>query len=230
MPLTLAQLTSRARDRLNESTARQWTDQQLKSWVNEGVKDIARKTESLTDRQTIPAVIGTGEYALDADCLRVHWVEWAATGDNLTVPLDYSDVMNMADFGWSSRTLQATRPYAYTLWGVLPNIKLIVHPVPSVAGNFTVYYYRLPTDLSVAGADDAVTPEILPGWDDIVLDYVEFRAMRRDRNPAWVEAKALYDENLSSMFDATRRLTDQAGIIVGGSAGGHLPSWLVNDW
>lgn len=230
MPLTLAQLTTRLRDRLNESTARQWTDQQLKSWINEGVKDIARKTESLTDRQTIAAIVGTGEYSLSANCLRVHWVEWAATDDNQTTPLDFSDVMNMDGFGWSSRSLQANRPYAYTLWGVLPNIKLIVHPKPSVAGNFTIYYYRLPTDLSVAGADDALTPEILPGWDDIVMDYVEFRAMRRDRNGAWVEAKALYDENLSSMFDATRRLTDQAGIISAGSAGGHLPAWLVNDY
>lgn len=227
MPHTFTSLLTMTRDRLDEATARQWTDVQLRRWLNDGCKDLARKTEYLTERDTVAAVVSTREYSLDANILRVHRVEFTATGDSSTYPLEYVDVMNMDAFGWSARTLTSSHPYLYTIWGSIPNLKLIVHPGPSIAGNFVVYHYRLPTALATDGTADASSPEIPDGWDDLLVDYCEFRALRRDRDPRWTEAKAIYDENVTVMFEATRRWTDQAGMIVPGGSFGHLPSWLV---
>lgn len=216
------------RNRLDESAARQWTDAQIRAWVNEATKDIARKTEALEDRATIAAVISpvTAEYALAASTIRVHRVEFKATANNLTIPLDYADVKNMDGFGWSQRTLAQNQPYAYTIWGSGATLKLVVHPAPSAAGNFTVWYYRLPVELAEDGSDDSDPVELPAAWDDILLDYVEYRALRKDRDPRWVEAKALYDENLSTMYDNTRRWADEAGAIM--PAVSHLPVWLTD--
>lgn len=228
---TMATFLADARVRLDEATARQWTDPNIRSWINEGARDIARKTESLQERGTIAAVVGTAEYSLttmDADIIRVHRVEFKQTAGSFTRELEYADVKGMDGFGWEHRSLSDSQPYVYTVWGSARTLKLIVHPAPSVAGNFTVYYYHLPAELAEDGTADATHVEIPPGWDDVLLDYVEYRALRKDRDARWVEAKGIYDENLSLMYDNTRRWVDQAGAIVPHRS--PLPVWLTSDF
>ena len=72
---------------------------------------------------------------------------------------------------------------------------------------------------------DTATVDIQSGWEELVENYCEFRAKRRDADPTWQEAKALYEEKLSQMMALTRRLTDQAGFIVNDS-GVMIPQWL----
>lgn len=222
---TQATFLADARIRLDEASADQWTDAQIRSWINEGAMDIARKTESLQDRQTIAGVVGTAEYSLATNCIRVHRVEWTPTGEN-TTRLEYADVKSMDGYGWEQRTLQNARPYAYTIWGSGTALKLVTFPAPSTAGNFTTWYYRLPTNLAEDGTAAASTVEIPQGWDEILLDYVEYRALRKDRDPRWQENKALYDENLLTMYENTRRWTDSAGVI--DHTYSSLPAWLTS--
>ena len=49
---------------------------------------------------------------------------------------------------------------------------------------------------------------------NVVYLYAEYRALRRDRDPRWQESKGLFDEALGSLYDISRRHTDQAGQIV----------------
>ena len=58
------------------------------------------------------------------------------------------------------------------------------------------------------------------------MDYVEYRALRKDRDQRWTESKALYDENLATMFDNTRRWADEAGTI--DPMSNNLPVWLTS--
>lgn len=223
---TQATFLSKSRTRLDEATARQWTDQSIREWINEGARDIARKTETLEDRDTIPAVVGTGEYTIDTDVVRIHRVEFTPTDED-TTELIYADLKDLDSFGWRQRTMSQDRPYVYSTWGARRGLKLIVFPVPATAGNFTVYSYVMPAALAESTSGDAaVHVEIPQAYDDVLLDYIEYRAMRKDRDPRWVEAKGLYDENLSQMYDNTRRWSDQPGMILPGSHGA-LPAWLV---
>lgn len=223
---TQGDFITKARVRLNESTARQWTDTNLRQWINEGARDIARKTESLEDRDTVAAVVGTAEYTLDTDVIRIHRVEFTPTGED-TIRLEYVDIKDMDNFGWRQRTLRQDRPYVYSVWGSGRALKLIVHPVPATAGNFTIWVYRTPAVLAESTTTDAATHvEIPQNWDDILLDYIEYRALRMDRDQRWVEAKAIYDENAAQMYDNTRRWVDQGGMILP-NAPGALPVWLT---
>lgn len=229
MPVTQAQLLTSIRARMNEATARNWTDAFFRTLINDAAKDIARKTETLEDIDDIAAVISpvTNQYSINADCLRVHMVEFKQTSDDRRQQLEYVDIRNMEAFGWANRSLAQAMPEYYTIWGSGVTLKLTVFPAPSVAGTFYAYYYRLPTVLATDGSAANSTVEIPEGWNDVALDYVEFRALRQDRDPRWREAKDIYDENLAQMYDNTRRWVDQPGLIVPNGIGSYLPRWLV---
>lgn len=224
---TQSELLLVVRERLDEATEHQWNDDELRRLINEGAKDIARKTESLLDRDDITAVAGTQEYTMSTDTIRVNRVEWRPDGDDQVYPLEYRDFNNADGVWWTGQIQTEGTPVIYTMWGFPPSLKLIAYPTPSVAGVFKVYYYRLPVELAVDGSDSGTTVEIPEGWDDVVADYAEFRALRKDRDPEWQTAKAIYDEHVLDLNATSRRWTDQAGMIVAGTS--FVPSWLYGE-
>lgn len=218
---TLTSLLADVRDRLDETTANQWTDAMLTRWINEGLRDVARRTETLMDRDTIAAVAGVQEYTLGTDMLRVYRVEYKRTGDTQIYNLEYKDFNNLDAVWWTSQAITQNTPSYFTMWGYPPAAKLIVYPKPAAAGTFTVFFYKTPA-LLVSGSDVAEIPD---GWFDIIVNYCEFVALRRDADPRWQEAKSLYEENLNNMYELTRRWTDQAGSI-DSNTGSMVPAWL----
>lgn len=229
MSATLSTLRSRLRVRLEEASARFWDDSDLNTWINEGARDIARRAEVLEATTTINTTANTQQYTLPADTLRVYRVEWSRDGATGTtvVPLEYKDFNSMDSIWWSNSRQGRGDPYWYTMWGFPPTLSLVLYPTPdaSVTAGITIYYYRLPADATA----DGNSVECPAGWEDLVLDYAEYMAWRKDGNQAWSEAKQLYEQKLENLIETTRRWTDQAGSFSPG-LGGYLPSWLVNDW
>lgn len=220
---TLLQFRTLIRDRLDEPTARFWTDTQLNSWINEAAADIARRTETLQDRQTQSVVANTREYSLDANVLRVYRVEYIPTGAGQpTYPLEYRQ-FNALDSIWHTQSALTTgTPCYFTIWGFSPTNKIILYPTPTRAGTLRVYVYRLPT----ATTTDGTTIEVPAGWDSLVIDYAEYSALRKDRDPRWSEARSLYESRLADMWDMTRQYSDQMSVITPDVPLG-LPQWLV---
>lgn len=224
MSSTLKMLRDDLRDRLDELDARQWTDAQLSKWINEGARDLTRRTECLRDRWTTPTVIGTQEYTGPTDLIRLHRVEYQAADDQ-THALEYRDFQNMDSVWWSSQKTAEGTPLYYTTWGMPPNFKIVLFPTPAAVGTIRCFYYRL----SATALDDTTTVEVPEGWEDAVVTYAEMMAMRRDGNPAWQESKGLYEEKLSDLLVTAQRYGDQAGMIDTFNGSGGLPGWLVND-
>jgi hypothetical protein len=217
---TLSVVRGDVRDRLNEATAREWTDGMLTRWINDATRDIARRSECLLDRQDITAIAGTQEYALPSNTVRVDRIEWRPSGSTQVIPLEYMDFNNADAVWWTSQTVSQGTPGIFTTWGFPPNLKLVVYPTPGGAGTFKCFYYRLPT----AAAADGDTVEVPEGWEDAIAEYAEAMALRRDGDPRWQEAKQLYEENVSHLIDVTRRFVDQAGAITVGTT--QVPGWL----
>lgn len=215
------------RSRLDEPSEHQWLDEELRRWINDAAVDIARKTETLLDRDDITAIIGTQEYTMANDTIRVHRVEWRPAGDDNVYPLEYRDFQSADSVWWTGQIQTEGQPVIYTLWGFPPALKLIVYPTPSEAGSFKVYYYRKPTELATDGTEALETVEIPEGWQDVICDYVEYKALRKDKDPTWREAKELYDEHVLDLHATTRRWSDQAGMIQAGNS--FVPGWLYAD-
>lgn len=223
MTQTLTNLLADVRAHLDESTATEWSDTDLTRWINEGLRDVSRHTETIQDTATIAASVGVQQYALPVTALRIYRVEWRPTSGSRIVAMEYRDFNNMDAVWWESQTSIQSQPYYFTMWGFPPSLNMVVYPTPSETGAFKVFYYRVPATLT-SGSDVAEIPE---GWSDLVVLYCEYIAQRRDRDPRWQEAKALYDAQLEAMLEMTRRWSDQAGMIV--AENGPLPYWIVGE-
>lgn len=220
---TLSDTRTDVRAHLNESTARFWTDAQLNVWINEGLRDVARRTETIqTFYTSISAVAGTAEYTLPTNVLRVHRVEFVPTGNTQVYPVTVTTYDELDSvWGVYPNTVQGIPVYA-AMWGFPPLLKMRLYPVPSQAGTLNVFYYRLPATASA----DGDTLEILSGYEDLIVLYCEYVAKRKDRDPTWQEAKALYEERVENMIETTRQWHDQAmTITVGVNA---VPRWLYD--
>jgi hypothetical protein len=222
---TLTELIADVRSHLDETTAAQWSDAEITRWLNEGQQDIARRAEVLQTTQSVAGVIDTQQYSFtDPNIVRIYRVEWRPDAGGV-YPLEYRDFHNMDSVWWSQQITGSGRPALFTLWGYPPNLQLTVYPKPGEDGDFKVFYYKMPTAMSV-GADTADVPN---GWEDLLVLYCETVCLRKDADPRWQEAKAIYEERLGAMIDVTRRWTDQAG-MVDTYSGAMIPAWLYSEW
>ncbi len=220
MPTTLAQARTAIRERLDEPSARQWTDKMLTRWIFEGCKDVARKTETLQHTVDIDCAASTQKYALPTDLIRVYRATWKNDNDDLSSALEYRDFNNADAVWWTSQAITEGTPFMFTMWGILGSAEIVLYPTPAMNGTLTIQYYRLPATPTVE--TDAL--DIPEGWEDLVYSWVEMRALKQDRDPRWQEAKAEYDEQVGAMYDLTRRYTDQQGQTIQG----EFPR--VNGW
>lgn len=229
MTKTQAQVVADLRLRLDESTARQWLDTELRGYLNDGMRDIARRAEVLSERASQNIVAGTQEYTAPVDTVKISRVEYIDSSGH-SYNLTYRDFNTMDSVWWSSQTTAQGRPSLFTLWGYPPTLKIILYPKPSesVANGLKVYYYRVPAPLATDGSAAATAMSVPEGWEDLIVDYAEYMALRKDRDPAWQEAKSLYEEAVGAMFDSTRRYSDQAGMFDTDN-GGPIPRWIYDE-
>jgi len=226
---TQATYLTNIRNKLDETTSGQWSDAELRAWINEAARDVARRTESLQATALINVDPNVQEYNLDGNYLRVHRVEWSPTASSSVYPLEYRDFNSMDAVWWSSQTTAKGYPSFYTMWGYPPTLKIVIYPTPSEAGKLKMFFYQTPTDLATDGTAVGSTVPVPSGYEDLVEYYCEFVALRKDRDPRWQEARALYMDSLNGMLDRTRRWTDQGDFIQVGQS--HLPGWLWgNEW
>lgn len=228
MAMTQAQALTALRERLDEATATAWTDVQLRRWVNEAVNDIARRTETIQVTANLDVDAGDQDHTLPATTLRVYRAEYIEDNNQKVYPLEWVDFNAADSVWWVDQATTDGRPRIYTLWGYPPNLQIKLYPVPSVNGTLRVHYYSAPTALATDGTAASTNLSVPEGYTDLVLDYAEYKALRRDRDPRWQEAKAEYEQHLEQMTDMTRRWSDQASSI--SLAGYGLPDWLVGGW
>lgn len=220
----MSDLVADLRSHLDEANARMWSDVELERWLNEGLRDVARRAEVIQDTATVNVVSGTQQYALSsgnlANMTRVYRVEWVPNANSI-YPLEYRDFSNMDSVWWTQQKTTQGYPYWYTMWGFPPSVKLILYPTPSQNGTLNVYYYRTMADVT-----GTATVEIPNGWHDLAVLYAEYVALRKDSDARWMEAKQLYEDRLGELIDLTRRWTDQAGAY--STSSGFVPGWLYD--
>jgi len=177
---TLASLITQLReDRLNEPSEGFWRNVTLRRAFNEGLKDIARKTLVFQTETTIAIVAGTQSYSAPTNlCSLLEPTTFTPTGSSLKYPIEQIDY-HAARYQWGVNsaitqnlpTQIASRGYPGTT-----ALSLLLFPIPSVAGTLHIYYAKYPTALSTTGSEDTDDIDIPTGWDDLLLDYAEYKA------------------------------------------------------
>lgn len=223
---TLSEARKLLRDRLDESSPRRWQDDQLNAWINEGCRDITRRAEVLHAETDIAVLANVQNVGLSTvkGLLKLNRVEWHTTGQSSRFALEYRDFNNMDAVWFDQQSVTRSTPAFYTLKGTPPSITVVLYPTPSQAGTLRIHYWRASNDT----VKDNDTLDLPTGWEDVALDYAEYKALRRDRDPEWQSAFQAYKDNLAAMVDTTRRFTDAATVITPDVGGSRLPAWLVD--
>lgn len=228
--MTQTQLAVRTaiRDRLDEATAGQWGDAQLNRWINEGARELARRTRQLYDTATFTTTAGTAEYTAAANTLEIHQAYYAP-GDGRQVPLIARAWEGMNNVWGQYRDQSGGDPAMFTVWGFSPNMKVRLFPVPPTSSKtVTLYVSRLPTDLATTGADSTVV-DFPDAWIDCLYDFVAYQALLKDRDDRWKDYKGMFEQRADDMTMQADVLSVASEMIADPMvAGGVVPRWLVD--
>ncbi|WP_027369197.1 DUF6682 family protein [Desulfocurvibacter africanus] len=155
----------RVRQKLNESSAHFWSDEELLQWINEGCLDIAAKTLCVGASEEIMLAADTLEYALTSP----HLTAIAAVYDNRKGLMrgDPRQVGHVRDVG---------EPVHWYPWDGFVG----VYPVPAggspaIGRRVRIYLVDMPAQL--AAADPIPTPAI---FDGPLVNYVCAEAWFKD--------------------------------------------------
>lgn len=220
MTTTVTAAVAAMRERLDEPTAGQWTDLQLRRWLNEGIRDIARRTRLYTGQSTQAITANIQEYTLGADILAIEHILWAATADtNRKVPLEaraFSGVMRYVNETSSD-------PVFYSTYGHPPTLKVQLWPTPSRAGTIYIYGPTLPTAMDVTAGTGNI--DVIEGWLEVAYDYCEYMAQRKDKDAAnWKDTFQLYQDKVNVMIEQSSTDDSLGEFTFTGT--GIVPSWL----
>ena len=155
---TLSVLRTRIRTVLNESTASQWTDDQITAAINDGTALIEATINATQMETTYACVSGTFKYILPAD----FWLaEGAYIRKNVAAssgqwqevrPLKHKRKKDMG-------TTQAERGdpvQEYSIWGD----SVAFWPVPSAKDLITVEYSAISSPISADGTESPLDPPL----------------------------------------------------------------------
>lgn len=199
MVLSVADAVTSVRERLNEATTSLWSDVMLRRWLNEGIKDIGRRTFHYTDTSQVAVVANTSEYTMAANIMRINLCYFVQTGDTRMLPMTPKQWESMDRIWMSQQNTFVSYPVFFATRGYSPQVMLKIFPVPTTSGTLHLHFARMPADINIAaGGGNVDCPDF---WVQLALDYCEYMALRRDRDPRWQEAKGLYEEKMQDMID-----------------------------
>lgn len=206
----------------------QWRNVALRRWANEGMRDLARQTHYLMDTDTVTLTASTAEYTCASDVLWIY-AAFYVPGDGRRVPLT-PRAFNALDQIWGdSQNTWESEPQIYTTLGHSPIMKIRFFPVPPTTNEtVTLHVARLPAEKATDGSEDTDALELPEAWVDMVVDYVEFMALRKDRDQRWMEAKALYDTKMQEIKEVQEGHSAAQEMVFDSTF--PLPGWLVNGY
>lgn len=214
MSITLAAATTQVRDLVDEPSAAFWTDAQIKTWLNAGVREVARRSEWKRTSTSVSVTAGTQIYTGPTDMIRIYRIEWQPSGSSTKYRLEYRDI-NAMDAIWGvNQSIGQGIPEFYTLVAASP-VSIELSPTPSSNGALKVYYYQMPADLATDGTADSSTLSVPNGWEDLPVEWAVALAYRKSHNAEQYQlAMTHFNSTLSELMEMATRFTDEPTAMV----------------
>jgi hypothetical protein len=214
---TLGTYLIRLRERLSEPDEGFWSNSFLRATLNEAARDIARRSEALTVDATLTIVAGTESYALPTTVVKVlEPITFTPTGSSYRYPITPIE-RHAAITRWGMhQDIGSGTPDTCVATGYAPSMSLLFYPSPSTGGVVNYRYAKFPTDLTVTGSNDSSTLDVPGGWDDVALDYAEWKCWLKRRNREMAaDARERYVSGLAGLTEAGNRQIQVPGSIFG---------------
>lgn len=221
---TVSELITSVRDALDEPTPAQFSDDMLVRWLNEANADIARSTRGFKDSTTFPVIPDNSIYPLPPEVIAVEHCYYYTGGQVYNLHAHHFEDFDALRHGYGAQLIGT--PAHFSTFGFTPNLFLLVFPTPSTLGDsIEIFAARMPAPMLIAEPNAEV--DTLGIWYDALVDYCEYKALRRDRDPRWQEAYGIYKEKRDGMIHNPDYLPVSRGVVPT-PGGGWLPEWLIS--
>lgn len=206
-----------------------WSDDDLRFWANDGLKDIGQRLMVHRDEKSYDTVAGRAEYDMPSDMVKLYRLEYRQSNSYM-VTLEYMQMLMFDDVRGVMRG-NSGFPTAFSTWGYPGGGgKIILDRAPSESrtDGLRLYYYRLPRMIE-APSDPIDLPA---GWERLVSHYVEWNARRKEaRDNRWREAQQLYEAGLEEMRRVAVQHSDQPSFFSDGGYGRATAIFgSADDW
>lgn len=169
--MKVQEVIERVRNTAGDTTALQFTDAQLLTWINDGVRECAVNNNLLQKRATQNSIIGTGTYSLPTDILKLHSVKY----DNEKLRLLTLEEFDKEYAGVGSSTTDKSTPNVGYVWAGSLNI----FPIPDAVKQIIIdYLYDAPILLIGNIATDEVPLPV--GYHSRIVDYCLAQVAQQD--------------------------------------------------
>lgn len=219
MTMTQTAAVEEVRVRLDEVAPGFFRDSDIRRFINEGVREVARKSEWKRAIQNVSVTGGVQTYVLAADTIEVYRVEYQPANSSLKYPMEYRD-LNAMDVVWGNyQSISQGTPTMWSMWSANPPVVYLA-PIPSQSGQINVFYYSMPSDLATTSASSAQTALDVPqGWEDLVVEFATGLGFRKSRRAQDYQiCMQVFADKLQDFMKVTARYTDAPTMIVPDSA------------
>lgn len=229
---TLDEFESRVRAILDEPEAAQWSPENLRRWLNDGLRDLSRSTRHYKGVTAQMTTVDVAEYTLPSNILAIEHA-WYDDNTGRKRPLVARHLESM-DQVWGSWQDRQGQPSWFTTVGNSPTLKIRLYPVPTTSGHFV----RLNTAVLAAevalDADGSTVVDVPDGWVDLLVDYATYLAFLRDRSVSpdgrmmWEAMFAKYQAGRQALVNSNDYLAVNRELVPDPVAG-YVPLWHLDD-
>jgi hypothetical protein len=206
MPIELSAARSDLQSRLNDASNSFYTVSDLNTWLNEGCRDMARRSKSLYDYQSQAVYSQQQQYPAPTNFVELHRCEFAPTGQVDVYPLEFRNYSEMDSIWGIRQNITQYTPNWWTIWKTPPNTFIKLFPSPSVGGTLRVFYYRTANQ----AINDTDYLDVYEGWWDLAIIYAQYLALFKTADPRWSQMKQEYMDKLQDLM-AVSSMTDNTG-------------------
>ena len=168
--MLVSDIKRKVKRQFGDESGVQVTDADIIGWINDGLKEIAKKNNVLETKSSSNLVAGVSEYTLPSDTLTLHSVR--VNGQRVRgLSLPESD-----EYVYANSSTPTGTPIVF--WVYAGKINFYPTPDTNSTGSLVLYYTRQPA----AVASDTDVIDMPTGYDNQVVAYCLQQAYEMDEN------------------------------------------------
>jgi hypothetical protein len=179
-----ADIKTQVRNLLDEATAAQWTDADINSWINDGHRDIAAKTNCIESIQ--PATTTSGSRLVPFTGHKVNHVEYLPGGTVKPIGLQRITPAMLGHI----QLHDLSTPQYYFQWGS----NVVIEPIPATACNLNLYLSVWP-DCELSDTTDE--PQIPVEFHESIIPFTLFFA--RIKSSEYTKSALAYSQYMTAL-------------------------------
>jgi len=194
----VSDIITRVQRTFGDEAGVQLTTDDIIRFINDGVREILYKNESLLQKTTTAnSVSGQQDYSLPTDILILRGISWKDTGESSYHKLEGLTLNKFNEYidGWDGNDYGTGVPLVYMIFEDL--ITVFPTPATSTISALKLYYQRTPVDVALSSD----TPDIPPIYHEILVKYCLQQAYEMDED---VEAVALKQKDIMESVNFLR--------------------------